>query len=200
MSFCILVAPSSAEEFAIRHILESLTVLEFLPENARFADVGTGAGLPAIPCLIVREDLRGVLIESKLKKSNFLRETLTELKLDDRADLINRQFEEIAKPQVSFVLCRALDKFTKKLPKLLKWAGKSNLLFFGGNSLREELEKNGVKFEERLMPMSEQRFLFVFSISRASGSEYVLKSSSYFCLHCSLPLALLIFELIVHFG
>ena len=158
--FLHLVAPSSAEEFVVRHILESLMVLEFMPENARFADVGTGAGLPAIPCLIVREDLRGVLIESKLKKSNFLRETLAELKLDDRADVINRQFEEIAKPDVNFVLCRALDKFTKKLPKLLKWSGNANLLFFGGNSLSEELEKNGVKFEMKLMPMSEQRFLF----------------------------------------
>lgn len=159
--FLHLVGPCSAEEFVIRHILESLAVLEFLPENARFADVGTGAGLPAIPCLVVREDLRAVLIESKLKKSNFLRETLPELKLDDRADVINRQFEEIEKPKVDFVLCRALDKFTKKLPKLLKWAGKSNLLFFGGHSLREELEKNEVKFEGKLMPMSEQRFLFV---------------------------------------
>ena len=128
--FLHLVAPCSAEEFAVRHILESLAVLEFLPENTRFADVGTGAGLPGIPCLIAREDLRGVLIESKLKKSNFVRETLTELKLDDRADLINRQFEEIAKPQVSFVICRALDKFTKKLPKLLKWAGKSESFVF----------------------------------------------------------------------
>ena len=161
MSFCILVAPCSAEEFAVRHILESLTILEFLPENARFADVGTGAGLPAIPCLIVREDLRGVLIESKLKKSNFLRETLPELNLENRAEIINRQFEEIEKPKVYFVLCRALDKFSKKLPKLLKWSGKSKLLFFGGNSLREELEKNGMKFEAKLMPMSEQRFLFI---------------------------------------
>lgn len=159
--FLHLVAPSSAEEFAVRHILESLTVLEFLPDNACFSDVGTGAGLPAIPCLIVREDLRGVLIESKLKKSGFLREALAELNLDDRADVINRQFEEIEKPKVSFVVCRALDKFTKKLPRLLKWSGKSNLLFFGGNSLREELEKNGVKFKEKLMPMSEQRFLFM---------------------------------------
>jgi Predicted S-adenosylmethionine-dependent methyltransferase involved in bacterial cell division len=32
-----LVAPCSAEEFAIRHILESLTLLEYLPENSRFA-------------------------------------------------------------------------------------------------------------------------------------------------------------------
>ena len=42
-----LVAPCSAEEFATRHILESLTILEFLPPNAKFADIGAGAGLPS---------------------------------------------------------------------------------------------------------------------------------------------------------
>ncbi len=159
--FLHLVAPCAAEEFAVRHILESLTALEFLPENTRFADVGAGAGLPSIPCLIVREDVRGVLIESKLKKSNFLRETLAELKLENRTEIINRQFEEIENPKVDFVLCRALDKFTKKLPKLLKWSKKADLLFFSGNALREELKKNIVKFDEKLMPMSEQRFLFI---------------------------------------
>jgi 16S rRNA (guanine527-N7)-methyltransferase len=156
-----LVAPCSAEEFAVRHILESLTLLEFLPENARFADVGAGAGLPSIPCLIVRPDLRGVLIESKLKKANFLREVLAECHLEKQAKIINRQFEEIRKPDVSYILCRALDKFSQKLPNLLKWSGDSNLLFFSGNALREELKKHGVKFREKLMPMSEQRFLFV---------------------------------------
>lgn len=156
-----LVAPSTAETFAVRHILESLTLLEFLPKNAKFADVGTGAGLPSIPCLIIREDLQGVLIESKLKKANFLQKVLEECDLKSRATIINRQFEEIQKPDVSFVLCRALDKFTQKLPRLLKWAGKANLLFFGGNALREELKKNRVKFTEKLMPLSEQRFVFV---------------------------------------
>ena len=155
-----LVAPCSPEEFAVRHILESLTILEFLPKNVRFADIGTGAGLPSIPCLIVREDLRGVLIESKLKKVNFLHEVLTECKLENRAEIFGRQFEELPKPNVSFILCRALDKFTQKLPKLLKWSGNSELLFFGGNNLREELHKNGVEFQEKLMPMSKQRFLF----------------------------------------
>lgn len=156
-----LVAPCPPEEFAVRHILESLTLLEFLPKNAKFADVGTGAGLPSIPCLLVREDLRGVLIESKLKKNAFLQETLKECELENRAIIINRQFEEIPKPEFSFVTCRALDKFTQKLPKLLKWSRGANLLFFGGNALREELRKNGVKFKEKLMPLSEQRFLFV---------------------------------------
>ncbi len=158
-----LVAPCSPEDFATRHILESLTLLEFLPENVKFADVGAGAGLPSVPCLIVREDLRGVLIESKLKKADFLREVLTKCDLESRAEILNRQFEELAKPDVSFVTCRALDKFTRKLPKLLKWSGEINLLLFGGNSLCEELHKNGVKFQEKLMPLSEQRFLFIIS-------------------------------------
>lgn len=159
-----LVAPCSPEEFAVRHILESLTVLEFLPENSRFADVGTGAGLPSIPCLIVREDLRAVLIESKLKKANFLREVLAKCKLENRAEIINRQFEEIEKPDVSYILCRALDKFTKKLPNLLKWSERSSLLFFGGNNLREEFDKLKINYAEKLMPLSDQRYLFYVKI------------------------------------
>ncbi|HEX8638299.1 MAG TPA: RsmG family class I SAM-dependent methyltransferase [Pyrinomonadaceae bacterium] len=155
-----LVAPTSAEEFAVRHILESLTLLEFLPPDAKFADVGTGAGLPSIPCLIAREDLRGVLVESKPKKANFLGEAIEKLNLEKRARVINKQFEEAEKPVVSFVACRALDKFVDKLPRLLRWAGASGLLFFGGDNLRQALQKHGVDFREKLMPLSEQRFLF----------------------------------------
>jgi 16S rRNA (guanine527-N7)-methyltransferase len=155
-----LVAPCLPEEFAVRHILESLTVLEFLLDNSRFADVGTGAGLPSIPCLIVREDLHGVLIESKLKKANFLQEVLAECRLRDHAEIINRQFEEIEKPDVSYILCRALDKFAHKLPKLLKWSKECSLLFFGGNNLRDELDKLKTNYSEKLMPLSEQRYLF----------------------------------------
>lgn len=156
-----LVAPCSAAEFAVRHILESLTLLEFLPVKAKFADVGAGAGLPSIPCLIVREDLLGTLIESKIKKSKFLEEVLAKCNLTSRARIINRQFEEIERPDVSHVTCRALDKFTEKIPRLLKWSKNASLLLFAGNSLRAELQKNNLKITEKLMPLSERRFLFI---------------------------------------
>ncbi|MDQ2747677.1 MAG: class I SAM-dependent methyltransferase [Acidobacteriota bacterium] len=156
-----LVAPMPVEDFVVRHILESIYAEKFLPKNARFADIGTGAGLPAVPILIARQDTRGVLIESKLKKANFLVEVLAKCRLESRAEIGNRQFEELEKPDVSYVLCRALDKFTRKLPKLLKWSGNCRLLLFGGDALRLELEKNAVKFEAKLLPLSEQRFLFV---------------------------------------
>lgn len=156
-----LVAPCSAEEFATRHILESLTMLEYLPKNAKFADVGTGAGLPSIPCLLVRKDLKAFLIESKPKKARFLAEAVEKCRLSKQARIINKQFEEVERPNISHVTCRALDKFINKLPSLLKWSKKAKLLFFAGNSLREELIKNHINFSEKLMPLSEQRFLFI---------------------------------------
>ena len=74
-----LVAPCSPEEFATRHVLESLMLLPHLPQNARVVDVGSGAGLPIIPCLIVRADLRATLVESSPRKAVFLREALRDV-------------------------------------------------------------------------------------------------------------------------
>ena len=156
-----LVGPCSPEEFATRHVLESLTLLEFLPNDTRFADIGAGAGLPSIPCLIARPDLQAVLIESKEKKTTFLRTAVAKLGLTDRAKVINKQFSEVTRPHVSHVTCRALDKFTEKLPALIKWSGDRRLLFFGGPALRDEMQRLGLLVKEKLMPMSEQRFLFV---------------------------------------
>jgi 16S rRNA (guanine(527)-N(7))-methyltransferase RsmG len=156
-----LVGPCSEEEFAVRHVLESLMLLDHLPKKARFADVGAGAGLPSIPCLIVRDDLAAVLIENKQKKAAFLEEVLARLGLSDRAAVLNRQFEEVTEKDFSHVTCRALDKFTNKLPRLLKWSGKRANLLFGGPALSEALNFTGLRFERILLPLSHQRFLFI---------------------------------------
>ena len=156
-----LVAPTSPENFAVRHVLESLFLQNFLPKNVRFADIGTGAGLPSIPCLIFREDLRGILIESKLKKASFLSNAVKECNLENRAKVFDRQFEELAKPQADFVTCRALDKFVEKLPRIIKWSKGCKLLLYGGESLGEKLKSCGIKFDQKLIPKSEKRFLFI---------------------------------------
>lgn len=154
-----LVAPCSPEEFAVRHVLESLLLLKHLPPNARVADIGSGGGLPIIPCLIVHPDLQATLIESSQKKSVFLREASNQLHLN--STIIARPFEQVEPPAASFVTCRALDQFMQKLSTLLDWAGDSTLLLFGGETLREELRKAKVNFEAFLIPQSEKRFLFL---------------------------------------
>jgi 16S rRNA (guanine527-N7)-methyltransferase len=153
-----LVAPCSPEEFAVRHILESLTLLKHLPQNATIADIGSGGGLPIIPCLIARPDLHATLIESSQKKSVFLREASKPF----QATIIARPFEQVSPAAVDFVTCRALDQFMQKLPALIDWAPSgSTLLLFGGETLREELKKANLNFEAFLIPQSEKRYLFL---------------------------------------
>ena len=150
-----LVAPCAPEEFATRHVLESLLLLEHLPHDAKIADVGSGAGLPIIPCLIARDDLEATLIESSQKKAVFLREALNAV--GRTATIIARRFEEIEAPAVSFVSCRALDQFTTKLPELIEWAPKgSTLLLFGGEGLLPEAKRI-------LIPGSDRRFLIILN-------------------------------------
>ena len=161
-----LVAPCPPEQFATRHVLESLSMLKNLPRGAAFTDVGTGGGFPSIPCLLVRDDLKAQLIESKVKKASFLEFALERLGLDRRASVVNKQFEEASPGDHGYVICRALDKFTEKLPKLLKWSGRREMLFFGGNNLRKELEKRNIGFSADLLPMSERRFLFILETQK----------------------------------
>ncbi len=155
-----LVAPCPAEEFAVRHVLESLLLLPHLPQNAKIADIGSGGGLPIIPCLVARPDLNVTLIESSQKKVVFLREVSNHLGL--RTTIIAHPFEDVAAPPVSFVTCRALDQFMRKLPALINWAPRgSTLLLFGGETLGEQLKRANVNFEKLLSPQSEKRYLFL---------------------------------------
>jgi 16S rRNA (guanine527-N7)-methyltransferase len=157
-----LVAPTSPQKFATRHVLESLILLKYLPRAASVADVGTGAGLPVLPCLIVRTDLRAVLIEASKKKAVFLREALASTATSKQASVIAERFENIAAPAVGFVTCRALERFAQMLPQLLEWApANATLLLFGGKRLSRRIENLGFASEVELMPHSTERFLFV---------------------------------------
>jgi len=154
-----LVAPCTPEEFATRHVLESLLLLKHLPACAKIADVGSGAGLPIIPCLIARPNLEATLIESSQKKAVFLREALNAV--GRKASIVAQRFEEIEAPPVSFVSCRALDQFMTKLPELIAWAPNgSTLLLFGGEGLKNQLPQA----KEFLMPETNRRFLFVVNM------------------------------------
>lgn len=156
-----LTGPISMEEFIERHILESLALLDLLPTNASFIDVGPGGGFPSLPCLIVRPDLTVTLIESKEKKAKFLSHAATELGIADRVTVINKQFSEAGRVPGDIVTCRALDKFTDKLPQLLRHFPRREFMLFGGPSLREVLISEGRAFREILLPNSERRYLFV---------------------------------------
>jgi len=157
-----LVAPCSPEEFAIRHVLESLLLLRHFPRNASIVDVGSGAGLPTIPCLLVRDDLRATLIESSQKKGVFLRETLRAVRPAGRAQLSVSRFADVPSPRADFVTSRALDRFEDILPDLVDWAPpNATFLLFAGHSVRKRIESLFSNVQVELIPQSEQRFLII---------------------------------------
>lgn len=157
-----LVAPCSPEEFATRHVLESLMLLKHLPAGASVAEVGAGGGLPIIPCLILRPELRAVLIEASQKKAVFLREALSQTGSSNRATVIAQRFENVAVPQVGFITCRALERFEEMLPHLLDWAPTpATLLLFGGKRLERRIADLGFAAAAELMPGSKARYLFI---------------------------------------
>ena len=159
-----LVAPCSPKAFANRHVLESLLLLDHLPEGARVADIGSGAGLPIIPCLIARPDIHAVLVEASNKKAIFLREALNETATSRRASVIAERFENMEPPEVGFVTSRALERFEQILPQLLSWApAPGKLLLFGGEGLGKKIEDSGFGASKTLIPKSQRRFLFVIT-------------------------------------
>jgi 16S rRNA (guanine(527)-N(7))-methyltransferase RsmG len=159
-----LVAPSSPQEFATRHVLESLLLLTHLPQDARIVDVGSGAGLPIIPCLIARTDLRATLIESSSRKAVFLREALRDVNSSAPAALAVARFEQTEAPVADFVTCRALDRFQKFLPALIEWAPPtSTLLLFAGEELGKQIENLLPNAKAERISRSDRRYLIIAS-------------------------------------
>ena len=92
-----LTAITAPEEVALKHFADSLLLLKAaeLPQNGRLADVGTGAGFPAVPIGIVRRDLHLVLVDSLNKRIGFLKELCDVLKL--HADCLHGRAEDLGK-------------------------------------------------------------------------------------------------------
>ena len=82
-------------EIIIKHLIDSLTVAEFMPPDSRVIDIGTGAGFPGIPLYIHDGSLRVTLVESVGKKVAFLKHMKRSLGLSG-IDIHHSRAEEIA--------------------------------------------------------------------------------------------------------
>lgn len=75
-----LTAMREQEKAVSHHLLDSLTILPFVP-NGRLLDVGSGGGMPGIPLAIALPELHVTLLDSNSKKAAFLQQAAIELAL-----------------------------------------------------------------------------------------------------------------------
>lgn len=115
-----LLGPREVERVWDRHLLNCAAVGELLNPADRIADVGSGAGLPGLALLIARPDLRVVLIEPLLRRSEFLREVIVDLGLDVR--VVRGRAEDPAVRREVGQVDAAVSRAVAPLDKLARWS------------------------------------------------------------------------------
>lgn len=139
-----LTAITDEAEIIHKHFIDSLSAAEFLSGARRVIDIGSGAGLPAIPLKIMDPRTEYVLLDSSKKRVGFLNDTIYKLGLGGAAALHARA-EYAAhmachREKYDCVLARALapmNTLAEYALPFLKVGGR--LIAYKGDKAREEL-------------------------------------------------------------
>ena len=163
-----LVGPSTVNVAWDRHINDSLQLSEFISKkNSSIIDLGTGAGLPGI-ILNIYGYSNILLIDSKMKKINFIKEFAFEQNILIKT--ICTRVEKIKNNKFDFILCRAFAPLTQLLDYSLLFTKKNtSLLFLKGRNVNKEINEAKEKFS----------FDYKLFQSKSEGGGFVLKINKY---------------------
>ena len=163
-----LVGPSTIDTVWDRHINDSLQLSDYiLKRNASIIDMGTGAGLPGV-ILHIFGYTNILLIDSKIKKINFIKEFALENNMKVKS--ICTRIEKIKNRKFDFIVCRAFAPLTKLLHYSLLFSKKNtSLLFLKGRNVKKEINeaKQTFNFKHKLFP------------SQSDGDGFVLKINQF---------------------
>lgn len=139
------------EEVISKHFLDSLAPLAYLEINkdCRIIDVGTGAGFPGFVLKIYRPELKLVLLDSTLKKINFLNLLAAKLNMQNDLELIHERAEKLGQNEeyrecFDFVFSRAvapLNILNEYTIPFIRREGKA--IFYKGPEYENELQEAG---------------------------------------------------------
>jgi 16S rRNA (guanine527-N7)-methyltransferase len=129
-----------------RHFLDSLLIFKALqiPPYSTILDLGSGAGFPAIPMRIIRNDLKIMMVESIRKKGLFLNRMIEVLELENIA-LIKDRMENLQavpefKEHFDFVTAKAFGKLKNTIITSYPYLRyKGVLVAYKGGSYKTEI-------------------------------------------------------------
>ena len=139
-----LIGPREVPRLWDRHLVNCGLLAPLIPEGARVADLGSGAGLPGLVLALARPDLQVTLIEPMARRVAFLTEACLTLGADQVTVVRGRAEDSTDRHGFDVVTSRAL----APLPQLLAWslplvAAGGVMLALKGSSAAEEIESAG---------------------------------------------------------
>lgn len=136
-----LIGPRELPRLWSRHLVNSLVVNPMIPEGARVADVGSGAGFPGMVIAITRPDLSVRLIETMERRTAWLTEVVDTLGLENTRVLAGRAEDLVGLEEFDIVTARAVARLDKLIPwtaPLVRRGGR--VLALKGEKAAEEIE------------------------------------------------------------
>ncbi len=181
-----LTAITEENEVVLKHFLDSCLPANFLPQNASVIDVGSGAGFPAIPLKILRPDLNITMLDSLLKRVNFLDEVIQKLNLKNIVAVHGRaeDFAKQNREKFDVSLARAVAPLNTLLEYLLPLTRQNGIsVIYKSSKIFEELEnaQNALKIlgakqimlqEYYLKQIDAKRFVLILEKTSKTPQKY----------------------------
>lgn len=171
-----LTAITDPVEVAEKHLVDSLALLPDLDRAAKLLDVGSGAGIPAVPISCVLRTLDVVCCDGVAKKMAFVKAVSAELDLRVRALPVRAEGDPEAEglPRADVVVSRALADPDRWLPlgKPYLAPGGRLLAMLGREADDEALRKAGEASGLKLVGV--RRFVLPRSRSERAVATFVV--------------------------
>ena len=163
-----LVSPKTLDELWERHLLDSLQLVDLIPDTIReLADIGSGGGLPGLVIAIARPEMQVTLIERDSRKCAFLTQAAIILGLSN-VKVLNQPIENI-KSRHHLVTARALAALDELLALAapILWED-AICLFPKGENFASEIEDAQKKwdFTYTAIPSKTHDSAYIISISK----------------------------------
>jgi 16S rRNA (guanine527-N7)-methyltransferase len=193
-----LVGTKEKEEIFIRHILDSISLLEnkdylFSKDNLKIIDVGTGAGLPGVLLAILLKDHDFLLMDKSEKKINFIKEIKKLLEIENmdvvQSNAVTLAHDKCFRESFDLVIARAVTKINILLELIIPFCRingkiilyKSRMIFSEINNYSKVINTLGTQldniFETKVPFLEEYRAFLVLSKTQSTDPKYPRSNS-----------------------